>query len=80
MQIKIIKNNIISCILALVLCVSTVLFIFTESLGKTMDEQAYSQTMLLVHILQRDNIDPVKDATRHKGRHIRQNNFCIYKR
>ena len=61
MQIKIIKNNIISCILALVLCVSTVLFIFTESLGKTMDEQAYSQTMLLVHILQRDNIDPVKE-------------------
>lgn len=61
MQIKIIKNNIISCILALVLCVSTMLFIFTESLGKTMDEQAYSQTMLLVHILQRDNIDPVKE-------------------
>ncbi len=52
MQKRILKTNLISCIVASIMAVFVCVFAFTGSLQNTMNEQAYSQTMLLVHILE----------------------------
>ncbi|MEG1862981.1 MAG: ATP-binding protein [Oscillospiraceae bacterium] len=59
MKSKIVKSNIVSCVIACILAVITCSFVYLHSLQKTMDEQAYSQTMLLVHILEKSRESPV---------------------
>ena len=59
MQGKIVKNTMLSCILVVILSVFTCVFVFSSNLQDTMNQQAYSQTMLLVHILETSKDDPV---------------------
>lgn len=59
MQSRIIKNTLVSCLLAVVLSVFTCLSVFSGNHQETMNQQAYSQTMLLVHILETSQQDPV---------------------
>ncbi len=59
MQSRILKNTLISCLLVVVLSVFTCIYVFTSNLQETMNQQAYSQTMLLVHILETSDKDPV---------------------
>ena len=49
----------LSCILVVILSVFTCVFVFSSNLQDTMNQQAYSQTMLLVHILETSKDDPV---------------------
>ena len=58
MQKRILKTNLISCIAASIMAVFVCVFAFTGSLQNTMNEQAYSQTMLLVHILENSDRRP----------------------
>jgi two-component system phosphate regulon sensor histidine kinase PhoR len=58
-QSRIIKNTLVSCLLAVVLSVFTCLSVFSGNHKETMNQQAYSQTMLLVHILETSQKDPV---------------------
>ena len=58
MQKRILKTNLISCIAASIMAVFVCVFAFTGSLQNTMNEQAYSQTMLLVHILESSDRRP----------------------
>lgn len=58
MQKRILKTNLISCIVASIMAVFVCVFAFTGSLQNTMNEQAYSQTMLLVHILENADQEP----------------------
>lgn len=58
MQKRILKTNLISCIVASIMAVFVCVFAFTGSLQNTMNEQAYSQTMLLVHILENADWEP----------------------
>ena len=59
MQGKIVKNTMLSCILVVILSVFTCVFVFSSNLQDTMNQQAYSQTMMLVHILETSKDDPV---------------------
>ena len=59
MQRKILKNTLISCILVVIMSVFTCISVFGANLQETMKQQVYSQTMLLVHILETSKDDPV---------------------
>ena len=59
MQSRILKNTLISCLLVVVLSVFTCIYVFSNNLQETMNQQAYSQTMLLVHILETSEKSPV---------------------
>ena len=59
MQNRILKNTLISCMLVVVMSVFTCVSVFSNNLQETMQQQAYSQTMLMVHILETSHDDPV---------------------
>ncbi len=59
MQSRILKNTMFSCILAVILSVFTCVTVFSQNMQETMEQQAYSQTMLLVHILETSKEEPV---------------------
>ncbi len=59
MQGKIVKNTMLSCILVVILSLFTCVLVFSSNLQDTMNQQAYSQTMLLVHILETSKDDPI---------------------
>ena len=59
MQNKILKNTLISCILVIIMSVFTCISVFSDNIQETMQQQAYSQTMLMVHILETSHDDPV---------------------
>ena len=63
MQNKILKNTLISCILVVIMSVFTCISVFSSNLQETMKQQAYSQTMLMVHILETSHDDPVTTLT-----------------
>ena len=67
MQAKIVKNTMLSCILVVILSVFTCVFVFSSNLQDTMNQQAYSQTMLLVHILETSKDDPVSALEKIKN-------------
>ena len=67
MQGKIVKNTMLSCILVVILSVFTCVFVFSSNLQDTMNQQAYSQTMLLVHILETSKDDPVSALEKIKN-------------
>ncbi|MBQ7902873.1 MAG: hypothetical protein IJ362_04010 [Oscillospiraceae bacterium] len=56
-----------SCILAVILAVFTCVFVFTDNLQDTMEQQAYSQTMLLMHILETSREEPVETLEKIKS-------------
>ena len=57
----------LSCILVVILSVFTCVFVFSSNLQDTMNQQAYSQTMLLVHILETSKDDPVSALEKIKN-------------
>ena len=67
MQSRILKNTMFSCILAVILAVFTCVFVFTDNLQDTMEQQAYSQTMLLMHILETSREEPVETLEKIKS-------------
>ena len=67
MQGKIVKNTMLSCILVVILSLFTCVLVFSSNLQDTMNQQAYSQTMLLVHILETSKDDPIAVLEKIKG-------------
>lgn len=67
MQSRILKNTLISCVLVVIMSVVTCLSVFGSNIQETMNQQAYSQTMLLVHILETSQKDPVDTLEAIKG-------------
>ena len=61
MQNRILKNTLISCALAVVMSLFICISIFSNTLQETLHQQAYSQTMLLVHMLETSDKDPVAE-------------------
>lgn len=59
MQKRIIKNNIISIIIVAVMTIFICLTVISNILENTMKEQAYSQTMLLMHIMENSDDEPI---------------------
>ena len=59
MQNKILKNTLVSCILVVIMSVFTCVSVFSNNLQETMKQQVYSQTMLLLHILETSHEAPV---------------------
>ena len=59
MQKRIFKSTVFSCIIVVILSVYCCVAIFTGTMQTTMNQQAYSQTMLLMHILETSKEDPV---------------------
>ena len=59
MQNRILKNTVVSCLFVVILSVYSCFLLYTSNLQKTMNQQAYSQTMLLMHILETSKEDPV---------------------
>ena len=59
MQKRIIKNNIISIVIVALMTIFICLTVMSNVLENTMKEQAYSQTMLLMHIMENSDEDPV---------------------
>lgn len=59
MQKRIFKSTVFICIIVVILSVYCCVAIFTGTMQTTMNQQAYSQTMLLMHILETSKEDPV---------------------
>lgn len=59
MRNRIFKSTVFSCIIVVILSVYCCVAIFTGTMQTTMNQQAYSQTMLLMHILETSKEDPV---------------------
>lgn len=67
MQNKILKNTLLSSIIVVILAVFTCVFVFSNNLQDTMNQQAYSQTMLLMHILETSKDNPVSALDKIKN-------------
>ncbi len=67
MQNKILKNTLLSSIIVVILAVFTCVFVFSNNLQDTMNQQAYSQTMLLMHILETSKDNPVASLEKIKN-------------
>lgn len=67
MQNRILKNTMFSCILVVILSVFTCVLVFTNNLQETMEQQVYSQTMLLMHILETSQEEPVQSLEKIKS-------------
>ena len=67
MQNRILKNTVVSCLFVVILSVYSCFLLYTSNLQKTMNQQAYSQTMLLMHILETSKEDPVSAIKKIKN-------------
>ena len=67
MRSRILKNTLISCVVASIMSVFIFCLIFFGNMQATMNQQAYSQTMLLMHILETSKDDSVTALEKIKG-------------
>lgn len=67
MQSKIFKNTVVSCLFVVLMSVITCMYVLGNNMQATMNQQAYSQTMLLTHILETSGDDPVHTLERIKN-------------